>query len=71
MKKYRKAETTKAIGKYVGMYAMFIVFICLYSAYKYGSFMHVDYDALIVATAVFIAGVIINETRRRMKGRKS
>ncbi|MEY8295452.1 MAG: hypothetical protein ACLRJC_12285 [Emergencia timonensis] len=61
MKKIMKS----AVLKYILMYLAFILCICVYSFYKYGSFTAVDYDSWLIASAVFIAAITINEYRKK------
>ncbi len=61
MKKISKA----AVLKYILTYVAFIICICAYSYYKYGSFTAVNYDSWLIASAVFVVAIIANEYRKK------
>lgn len=61
MKKISKS----AVLKYILMYLAFVICICLYSYYKYGTFTAVDYDSWLIASAVFIVAITVNEYRKK------
>ena len=42
----------------------FIISVLVYTHLKYGTFMQVDYDSLLIATAVYIVGIFANEKRK-------
>ncbi|SCK00905.1 Uncharacterised protein [uncultured Eubacterium sp.] len=51
--------------KYILMYLAFILCICAYSYYKYGSFTAVNYDSWLIASAVFVVAITVNEYRKK------
>ena len=50
--------------KYILIYVFFIISVLVYTHLKYGTFMQVDYDSLLIATAVYIVGIFANEKRK-------
>ncbi len=60
-----KKITKSAVLKYILMFFAFIICICAYSYYKYGSFTAVNYNSWLIASAVFVVAITVNEYRKK------